>query len=154
MGRHGQISLTMNLENASAAQQLARIVSAHQKHSTGHSPKGVSVVLSDDTLVITMHEALTIAERALALSAEGAAKVQEYHRQLFASSNATLWREIRRITGRKVREAAAEVEPATGAIVHAFTTGTVVQVFLLAGDPDASSNGEGPPASSGKSLPG
>jgi hypothetical protein len=31
-----------------------------------------------------------------------------------------------------VREAAAEVEPATGTAVKAFTTGTVVQVFLLA----------------------
>jgi hypothetical protein len=32
-----------------------------------------------------------------------------------------------------VQEAAAEVEPATGTIVKAFTTGTVVQVYLLAG---------------------
>ena len=32
-----------------------------------------------------------------------------------------------------VREATAEVEPASGAVVQAFTTGTVVQVFLLAG---------------------
>ncbi len=42
--------------------------------------------------------------------------------------------EIRRITGVAVREAAAEVEPAAGAVVHAFTTGAMVQVFLLAGD--------------------
>jgi hypothetical protein len=34
--------------------------------------------------------------------------------------------------GRQVREAAAEVEPTTGSIVHAFTSGTMVQVFLLA----------------------
>jgi hypothetical protein len=34
----------------------------------------------------------------------------------------------------KVREATAEVEPASGAAVQAFTTGTVVQVFLLAGN--------------------
>jgi len=30
-----------------------------------------------------------------------------------------------------VREAAAEVETSTGAVVHAFTTGAMVQVFLL-----------------------
>jgi hypothetical protein len=30
-----------------------------------------------------------------------------------------------------VREAAVVVEPATGAIVHAFTSGTVVQIFQL-----------------------
>ena len=33
----------------------------------------------------------------------------------------------------EVREATAEIEPASGAVVHAFTTGTVVQVFLLDG---------------------
>ena len=32
----------------------------------------------------------------------------------------------------KVREAAAEVDPGTGSVIHAFTTGTTVQVFLLA----------------------
>ena len=30
--------------------------------------------------------------------------------------------EIKRITGRQVREAAAEIETATGTVVHAFTT--------------------------------
>ena len=32
---------------------------------------------------------------------------------------------------RKCRVAAVGVEPATGAIVHAFTSGTVVQIFQL-----------------------
>jgi len=40
-------------------------------------------------------------------------------------------RDIERITGYEVREAAAEVEPDTGVVVHAFTTGTIVQVFSL-----------------------
>jgi hypothetical protein len=31
-----------------------------------------------------------------------------------------------------VREATAEIEPATGTVVGVFTTGTSVQVFLLA----------------------
>jgi hypothetical protein len=39
--------------------------------------------------------------------------------------------EIKRITGREVREATAEIETATGSVVHAFTTGAMVQVFLL-----------------------
>jgi hypothetical protein len=59
--------------------------------------------------------------------------MQEFHRQLFASSSDSLRQEINRITGMKVREAAAEVEPASGAVVQAFTTGSVVQVFQLAG---------------------
>jgi len=44
-----------------------------------------------------------------------------------------LRQEIKRITGMEVREATAEIEPASGAVVQAFTTGTVVQVFLLNG---------------------
>ena len=58
--------------------------------------------------------------------------MQEFHRQLFASAFDDLRQEIKRITGVDVREAAAEVEPATGTVVRAFTNGTVVQVFLLA----------------------
>ncbi len=33
----------------------------------------------------------------------------------------------------EVREATAEVEPVTGAVVQAFTTGNLVQVFQLVG---------------------
>lgn len=58
--------------------------------------------------------------------------MQEFHRQLFRSSADGLRKEIKRITGREVHEATAEVEPATGTVVHAFTTGNVVQVFSLA----------------------
>ena len=92
------------------------------------------MVLSEGTLVITLHEALSPAERAMAKSPGGAAQVQEFHRQLFASSSDSLRQEINRITGMNVREATAEIEPASGAVVQAFTTGTVVQVFLLACD--------------------
>lgn len=51
---------------------------------------------------------------------------------------------IKRITGRQVREAAAEVETATGTVVHAFTTGAMVQVFLLSGArlDDSGANGD------------
>jgi uncharacterized protein YbcI len=128
------IATTDGQPGSSVPQQIATAISAFQKQSTGHAPKAVTVVLSEDTLVIAMYDALTPAEKTLAKSADGAAKVQEFHRQLFATSSDSLREEIRRITGRQVREATAEVDPATGAIVHAFTTGTVVQVFLLAGD--------------------
>lgn len=121
----------MTPPTSTVAQQIAEAVSAFQQQSTGHAPKVVTVVLSEDTLVITLHDALTPAEKAVAKSADGAAQVQEFHRQLFASSSEALRQEIKRITGRQVREAAAEIEPTTGSIVHAFTTGTMVQVFLL-----------------------
>src|SRR5437867_8129375 len=112
-------------------QQLAEVASTMQQQRTGHAPETVTVVLSDDMLVVALQEALTPAEKALALSPAGAAKVQEFHRQLFGSSCDAFKNQIMRITGRQVHEAAGEIEPATGALVHAFATGAMVQVFLL-----------------------
>ncbi len=60
-----------------------------------------------------------------------AAQLQEFHRELFASASDSLRQEIKRITGVEVREAASEVDPATGTVVAVFTTGTVVHVYLL-----------------------
>ena len=113
------------------AQQIAEVASALQQQRTGHAPQAVTVVLSEDTLVVTLHEALTPAEKALAQTPAGAAQVQEFHRQLFANASESMRQEIKRITGRDVREAAAEVETATGTVVHAFTSGSMVQVYLL-----------------------
>jgi len=124
----------MNDSESAMAQQVAQAAIALQTERTGHAPASVTVVLSEDTLVITMHDALTPAEKALARSPVGAAQVREFHRQLFLSSPDSLREEIKRITGREVREAAAEVEPASGTVVHAFTTGNVVQVYLLSDD--------------------
>ena len=122
----------MTAKLSTMAEQVAQAARDFQKQRTGHSPTAVTVVLSNDTLVITLHEALTPAERALAKSAAGAVQVQEFHRQLFATSAETLREEIRRITGVAVREAAAEVETSTGTVVQVFTSGTMVQVFQLA----------------------
>jgi uncharacterized protein YbcI len=121
----------MNATDSKIVDQLARVASRFQAQRTGHTPTAVTVVLGEDTVVVTLHDALTPAEKALAKSAVGAAKVQEFHRQLFADSTAEMREEIKRITGRQVREAAAEIETATGTVIHAFTTGAMVQVFLL-----------------------
>ena len=67
----------------SVAQQIAQAAIAFQQQRTGHEPKSVAVVLSGDTLLITLHGALSPAEKALAQSPAGAAQVQEFHRQLF-----------------------------------------------------------------------
>ena len=122
----------MDTSPLTMAQQVARAASEFQQQQTGHVPKAVTVVLGGDTLVITLHGALSPAEEALARSPAGAAQVQEFHRQLFANSADSLRQEIKRITGVAVREAAAEVETTAGTVVHAFTSGTVVQVFQLA----------------------
>jgi uncharacterized protein YbcI len=113
------------------AQQVATVARDFQHKNTGWAPTNVTVVLSEGTLVITLHEALSPAERSLAKTPAGAAQVQEFHRQLFKASMGALRKEIKRITGLSVREAAAEIEPVTGDVVHAFTSGTMVQVFLL-----------------------
>ncbi len=125
----------MEKPKSSMAHQIAQAAIAFEQRRTGsHVPRSVTVVLSEGTLVITLHEALSPAEKELARTPEGAAQVQEFHRQLFASSSDSLRQEINRITGMNVREATAEVEPASGAVVQAFTTGTMVQVFLLGGN--------------------
>jgi uncharacterized protein YbcI len=116
-----------------AAERIAQAAVAFHEQRTGRAPKAVTVVLSEETLVITLHEALSPAERALARSAAGASQVQDFHRQLFATSSDSLREEIKRIAGVEVREAAAEVETTTGAVVQAFTSGNMVQVFQLAG---------------------
>ena len=73
--------------------------------------------------MITLQGVLSPAEKALAKSPAGAVEVQQFHRQLFASSSDSLRQEIKRITGVEVCGATAEVET---------TSGTMVQVCLLA----------------------
>jgi len=122
----------MDTSNSTTARQLAQAASAFEQQRTGHAPKSVTVVLSEDTLVITLRGALSPAEKAVAKSPAGAAQMQEFHRQLFASSAGSLRQEITRIIGVEVREARAEIETITGAVMQMFASGTVVQVFLLA----------------------
>lgn len=125
----------MKTQDSIVEEQVAEAVIAFQALTTGHAPGSASVVLNDDTLVITLHDALTLAEKALARTPAGAAQVQEFHRQLFANSSEPLRDEINRITGRRVHEGMAVVEPATGSVMHVFTTGTLVQVFQLTPNP-------------------
>ena len=131
--------------DSTVAHQIAQAASAFQEQRTGLVPKSVAVILSENTLVITLHGALSPAEKAMAQSPAGAAQVQEFHRHLFTDSSDALRQEIKRITGAEVREATAEVETTTGTVLQVFTTGTMVQVFLLArGVPAGSWSGNGP----------
>ena len=122
----------MDNSNSAMAKQVALAACDFEQQRTGNLPKSVTVVLSGDTVVITLHGALSPAEKALAKSPAGAAQVQDFHRQLFNNSADSLRQEIKRITGVEVREATAEVETTTGSMVQVFSTGTMVQVFLLA----------------------
>ena len=137
----------MGKSRPTLAQEIAEAATAFQQQTTGHAAKAVTVVLSQDTLVVTLHEALSPVEKDLAKSPSGAAQVQEFHRQLFSTSSEWLRKEIERITGVEWPEAVAEVEPTTGAMVQAFTRNAVVQVFRLArsvtGDGSRSGRGSG-----------
>jgi uncharacterized protein YbcI len=116
--------------NSTIVKQLAQLAKDYQHQRTGHLPGTVSVDLSDNAVIVTLHEALTPAEKALSKNPAGAAQVQEFHRQLFIDSSHAFRTEITRLTGRQVREATAEM--GAGPFIHAFTTGTIVQMFLLA----------------------
>jgi uncharacterized protein YbcI len=122
----------MDNPNSTMARQIAQVASAFERQRTGNTPRSVTVVLSDTTLVITLHGALSEAEKAMARSPEGAAQIRNFHRELFANASESLRQEIKRITGVEVREATAEVESTTGTVVGVFATGTTVQVYLLA----------------------
>jgi uncharacterized protein YbcI len=114
----------------SIAQQIAKAASAFEQLRTGHFPNSVTVVLTAETLVITLHGVLSRAEREAAKTPDGAAKVLEFHRQLFASSSEPLRQEIERITGTGVCQADGKIESA--AVVPVFPAGAIVQVFVMA----------------------
>jgi uncharacterized protein YbcI len=124
----------MDLPEQTMAQQIAHAAVAFEKKRTGHAPRSVTVVMIGETLVVTLHGALSPAERALAATAAGAAELQHFHRELFNTAAAAFRQEIKVITGVDVRESKAEIEATTGTVVQVFTTGTVVQVYLLASD--------------------
>ena len=57
---------------------------------SGRAPNKMTVVLTNDTLVITLHGVLSPAEKALAKNSAVADQVEEFHQQLFASSSDAL----------------------------------------------------------------
>ncbi len=123
----------MNLPGYTITEQVARSVSHFQRQQTGQAPKSVTVVLSEGTLVITLLQALTSAEKELSRTDAGIAQIREYHLDLLAGSFGPLRAEIERLAGVTLHEAVAEVEPTTGTVIFVFTTGNMVQVFQLAG---------------------
>lgn len=121
----------MDKTNPTIAQRVGQAAGAFEQRRTGRLPHSVSVALIDSTVVITLHGALSPAEKAMAQSPEAAAQMQELYRQVFASSCEALRQEIMSITGVAVKEASADVQTMNGAVLQVSATGTVVQVFQL-----------------------
>src|SRR6478736_2295819 len=116
----------MTADDSKITAQLAQLASRFQEQRTGRRPTAATAVLSNDTLVVTLNDALTPAEKALSQNPDGAAKVQEFHRQLFAGSTTEMHHEILKLIGRRVKEATSDLAPSTGSVVHAFSTGVMV----------------------------
>ena len=113
----------MQNSHPTTTQKIARAASEFQRGLTGEAPRSVTVH-DEQTLVITLHGTLTPDEQALVASPVGAAKVEEFHRRLFAGSADSLRDEIRRITGLEV----SEVE---GVMMRVLPDGRTVQVLML-----------------------
>jgi uncharacterized protein YbcI len=123
----------MDKTDETMSREIAEAAIAFERQRSGHAPDSVSVLLGEGTLVITLHGALSPAELALARTADGASKVEELQRQLFQAAGDGLRQEIQRITGASIRKAAAAIDRGAGSIIHAFPSGTLVQVYLLGG---------------------
>jgi uncharacterized protein YbcI len=113
----------MDESDLTTAKQIAGAAAAFDQRTNGRLPSTVTVVLSEDAVIITLRGTFSPAETALAKSGESAAQLRELHRNLFSTACEPLRRQIRQITGVEVLEATAEVDTSTG---------TVVQVFGLA----------------------
>ena len=122
----------MNTPRPTLVQEIAEAVVSFQRRTTDHAPRAITVVLTQDTLVVLLHEALSPAEKALSQRPTGVTQVREFHRQLFATASAELKADIRRITGVEWPQAVAEVEPMTGDVVQAFTRTAAAQVLRQA----------------------
>jgi uncharacterized protein YbcI len=114
------------------AQQLARSACVSEKRQAMQGRNWVVVFLNEKTIVIALHGSLTEAESSQLQSPAGAARVREFHRQLFKNKSAPLIRQIKRLTGMEVLDSTVEFEPETSSVVHLITTNTVGEEFLQA----------------------
>jgi uncharacterized protein YbcI len=122
--------MQMQVSNSKAARQIAKAACDFERERSGHTPTSATVVLCDDTLVVSLPGMMSPVEMDLAKNPAGAACVREFHRQVFTNSCTPLAQQIGEITGVKVRESRSELWTETG---------KVVQMFLLAGNVAAGS---------------
>lgn len=114
------------------AREIALLACVFEQERTGHRPKSATVVLCENTLVVTLHGTLSPAEEAMTRNPKCAAQLRRFHRRLFASASEWLQREIGKITGAEVREARTEIVPFGPPVRGAIAGGSTVQVYLLA----------------------
>ena len=74
----------MDDSESTMAQQVAQAAIAFQKQRTGRAPAAVTVVLSEDTLVITLHGALVAGREGPGHEPGGAAKCRSFTASCFS----------------------------------------------------------------------
>lgn len=118
-------------ENANPAERVARSVMEFELDREGHLPRHVTVILSHQTVVITLEGALSLIEQSLARNADGAAHVEDFHRHLFTRPPMELWKKICEITNQPESGEDSGEEAPPNTCVRVFANGTVVHVLLL-----------------------
>lgn len=122
------------MENADTimARRVARAACDFDQRLTGRVAQFVTAVLTDDTLVVSIHGVLSPSEHRRAASRSGAAEVREQHCRQLADSLGALRQHIKQAIGLDVCGATAEIEGASGLLVKTFTTSTGVALYLAA----------------------
>ena len=88
----------MDKTESTMAQELAAAARAFQLQQTGRAPKNVTVIISEDTLVVTLHEALSPAEPEMAGPGNGECSRAEQKLIWRLASNRTVRRHERQFT--------------------------------------------------------
>lgn len=102
------------------AQQIAQVAVAVEQNRTGQKPRSVAVVLCDDRLTITLRSNSSAATEIRGGNATRAAQETAVDRPLPNECVPLLRREIERIIGVRIREAAEEGGTTSGAAMRVF----------------------------------
>ena len=116
------------------AQKIAQAADSESRRQWGYVFQCVTLVASGEILVVTLQGNLSDADKEFAAPLANEADVQQSRRHLLSRGAERLRQEIEAILGAEVCAAAMAVEMTTGVVVQVFTTGSRVQVLLLAGD--------------------
>jgi uncharacterized protein YbcI len=113
------------------ARRVAQAVGGFEHLLLGRAPRGVVVVIKDESMIVTVLEQFSAMERRLARIDEGRHRVYEFHQSVFDTTLDSLRDHVRSSTGIELRNAIVHVDPVVGSIVKTFTTDTDINLFLL-----------------------
>jgi uncharacterized protein YbcI len=115
------------------ARQVAQATGTFENMLLHRVPKSVSVVASEEWMVVHLHEDFDAVERRMATAGDGRQRVEEFHRFLFESSLESLRSHVRRATGVMLRGAVAHVDTDSCMVLKTFSTHPSVDLFVLGG---------------------